>query len=593
MFKNFFSGLSGFDPEILTKLNPKSTRNLELTSASCLMGIVLASVSSAYLFYFSLNSIIIAIFVFAIVFLLLLALQIILITATTGNAQINEKDFEKEPENQYHYILFIIFSFLLAQPLLIFLFNTIKPEFVKNQISQLNLNEKNYQENTFKKNIGQLQHDLTLYERYLKELEFNNQIPKLKESENTAIDFSQNKRKALVIGNQSYATSPLNNPKKDATDISKKLEKIGFAVQPILDGDYATIENALKNYSNQLNPGDISFIYFSGHGFQDHGNNYLVPTDFKPSSDRSKAISLSAMIETISRRFPSASVFVIDACRDGMGKNQGLASIEAGQNTYIALAAEPGKFSYDDKPGSNGFFTKAILENIEADADIDKIFRRVREKVQHLTRNNQLTWTTHNLNTDLVLNTAKTQTSDFVKNLNELDKTGIPCREINQKNYGLEDKLKLQTCIYARYLKTKDDLNNVGQVTFKNNNLIETNNSEEVLAAYSAILKNFPFAFTIGMILITSLLSCGFVLRHRLRKEFNEYEALFHSEQRSLVIKQAKKYLRVAELLPYSDKSFISYAFSLIPNNDRKISSKVLRGNNAIEALLKKYKKKS
>jgi hypothetical protein len=387
--------------------------------------------------------------------------------------------------------------------------------------------------------------------------------------------------------------SPLNNPKKDAIDMSKKLEGMGFSVQSVLDGDFIDIENALKNYSNQLKPGDISFIYYSGHGFQDHGNNYLVPTDFKPSSDRSSAISLSVIIETISRRFPAASVFVIDACRDGMGKNQGLASIEAGQNTYVALAAEPGKFSYDDKPGSNGFFTKAILENIDADADIDTIFRKVREKVQHLTKNNQLTWTTHNLNTDLVLNAAKNQPSDFVKNINLSDKTGIPCRDINQKNYSAEDKLRLQTCIYARYLKTKDELININQFTPKKNNISDTNDSEDLLATYSAMLKNYPFGFLVGMVLIASFLSCGFVLRHRLRKEFNDYEALFHSEQRNIVIKQAKKYLNIAEQLPYGDKNFISNAFAVLPNQDRKIDSKILRGNNAIEALMKKYKKKT
>ena len=591
MFKNVFSKLSGFDSKILENLDDQGAKNLNLTSLWCLIGILFASFSSAYLVFFSLNSITTSIIVFTVVFLLLLALQIILITATTGNMQLNEREFESHKLNQYQYLLFILVSFLLAQPLLIFTFNLSKPEFVINQINQSHESEKYYQENTAKNNQSRFEKTLAKYDDYLTQINTTDKLPNFINVQNITNEQTSNNKKALIIGNQNYSSSPLNNPKKDALDMTKKLEAMGFDVQSVLDADYLTTETEFQKYIKQLKPNDISLIYYSGHGFQDHGNNYLVPIDFKPSFDRSKAISFSMVIESVSQRFPKASVFIIDACRDGMGRNQGLASIEAGQNTYIAFASEPGKSSFDGKSGTNGFFTSAILENISDEADIDTIFRRVRESVQHKTKNKQLTWTAHNLKSQLVLNEKIINSSDFVKHLNTHDKSGIPCKEFDSNNYSLSDKTSLQTCITARILKTKDDLEDLKQFN-KNIKKDETNDSQDLMLAYSMFLKNFPFRFVLGIILITFFLSGGFILRHRLRKEFFNYEILFHSYQRNILIKQAKKYFAIADRLPFGDKHFILNAFQLSSINERNIDSKIIHGKTAIEFLMKKFNKK-
>jgi hypothetical protein len=591
MFKNAFSRLSGFDLKILEDLDNKSAKDLNLTSLWCLLGILLASLSSGYLVFFSLNSIIASFIVFTIVFLLLLALQIILITATTGNMQLNEEEFENHNLNQYQYLLFILVSFLVAQPLLIFVFSVSKPEFVKNQVDQTHASQSSYQINTAKNDLGRLENTIAENEKYLIQIQSNDKLPNFSNIQSSSNELASNNKKALIIGNQNYLSSPLNNPKKDAMDMSKRLEAMGFSVKSLIDADYFTIESEFQKYIKQLKPNEISLIYFSGHGFQDHGNNYLVPVDFKPSYDRSKAISLSVMIESISQRFPKASIFIIDACRDGMSKSQGLASIEAGQNTYIALASEPGKSSFDDKPGTNGFFTKAILDNISDEVDIDTVFRRVRESVQHKTRNKQLTWTTHNLKSDLILNERVIGSSNLIKYLNASDKSGIPCEEFDSNNYSTANKISLQTCITARLLKSKDDLTELKQIN-KDIKGVETNNSQDLMLAYSIYLKNFPFRFVLGLILITFFLSGGFILRHRLRKEFFNYEILFHSSQRNIVLKQSKKYITIADGFPFADKHFVHNAFQVLPKKDRHIDSKIIHGKNAIEFLMKSFKKK-
>ena len=64
---------------------------------------------------------------------------------------------------------------------------------------------------------------------------------------------------------------------------------------------------------------DTAFFFYSGHGMEIGGANYLVPTDAElrtPGAEQIEAIDLSLVIESIGRA-RRLSVIVIDACRQG------------------------------------------------------------------------------------------------------------------------------------------------------------------------------------------------------------------------------------------------------------------------------------
>ena len=90
---------------------------------------------------------------------------------------------------------------------------------------------------------------------------------------------------ALVVGNSSYKASPLNNPKNDATDVGARLRQLGFDVYVQLDSDRKHMATAVEKFVGKLGPGDVGVFYFSGHGLQVEGENYLVPVDFEGSTD--------------------------------------------------------------------------------------------------------------------------------------------------------------------------------------------------------------------------------------------------------------------------------------------------------------------
>jgi hypothetical protein len=89
----------------------------------------------------------------------------------------------------------------------------------------------------------------------------------------------QGKRVALVIGNAKYKFSPLNNPVNDATDMAASLRSVGFDVIEIRDANKRQMRAATRRFEDKLAASDVGLVYYSGHGVEVKGRNYLIPVD--------------------------------------------------------------------------------------------------------------------------------------------------------------------------------------------------------------------------------------------------------------------------------------------------------------------------
>src|SRR5579872_1604329 len=89
------------------------------------------------------------------------------------------------------------------------------------------------------------------------------------------------RRVALVIGNSAYKNVPvLANPKNDAQLMARTLKSVGFDVTILVDADQAAMKRAMLDFGRKLRSNaDVGLFYYSGHGVQVHGANYLVPVD--------------------------------------------------------------------------------------------------------------------------------------------------------------------------------------------------------------------------------------------------------------------------------------------------------------------------
>jgi Caspase domain len=92
------------------------------------------------------------------------------------------------------------------------------------------------------------------------------------------------KRVALVIGNDSYQNAQaLSNARSDAK--AKALETSGFSVTLKQDLTLKSMKEALRTFKAEVAGGDDALFYFSGHGVQFEGSNYLIPVDVVAQSE--------------------------------------------------------------------------------------------------------------------------------------------------------------------------------------------------------------------------------------------------------------------------------------------------------------------
>jgi hypothetical protein len=211
-------------------------------------------------------------------------------------------------------------------------------------------------------------------------------------------------RVALVIGNGAYQRVPtLPNPPRDAADIARALEHLGFSVTRLDNATAADMRKALVEFGHAAEGSMMSVVFYAGHGMEAGGENWLIPTDAELQSDtdvESEAVSLRSVNLQVSKA-RQLGLIILDACRNNpfaakMKRSlstravaRGLAATEPTDNVLIAYAARDGTTA-SDGDGRNSPFTTALLRHIETPGlEISFLFRRVRDDVMLATNREQ------------------------------------------------------------------------------------------------------------------------------------------------------------------------------------------------------------
>ena len=210
---------------------------------------------------------------------------------------------------------------------------------------------------------------------------------------------------ALVIGNANY-TLPKNqliNAVNDALDVADKLTVLGFEVIKKTDCTTKELVECANDFGNRLLGYHTALFYFSGHGLQIDGKNYLtgVDTSFADStSAKYTSCALDMVLEYIQEAGPEIKILILDACRDNplpqqyrSVQSQGLAPIHAPKGTLIAFSTSPGEKAMDYGAGRNSIYTGSFLNHIDDEnIPIEDFFKRVRTTVYTLSGGKQTSW---------------------------------------------------------------------------------------------------------------------------------------------------------------------------------------------------------
>lgn len=236
---------------------------------------------------------------------------------------------------------------------------------------------------------------------------------------------------ALIIGQSTYEhIQPLANPANDSRDMAKLLTDLGFDARSVSDRDAKKLKRDLERFVEDAEGADVAFLYYSGHGIESAGENWLVPTDANVSSLANASetlVPLSAVMDDLKATVP-VTVMLLDACRTspfpagsvirvtpsgsaepigdgGLTPVRGAKALEvapdASENlgTVVGFAAEPGRPALDGPVGANSPYAAALLRHLAAMKGVEfgAVMRMVTEEVYLDTKAKQRPWVNESL----------------------------------------------------------------------------------------------------------------------------------------------------------------------------------------------------
>ncbi|MCR5613729.1 caspase family protein [Treponema sp.] len=214
--------------------------------------------------------------------------------------------------------------------------------------------------------------------------------------------FAQSEKKlALVIGNASYTQSnALRNPVRDASAMRDKLKSLGFEVIYAENASEDKFEKVLDDFYERLQGCNLGLFYFSGHGIESGGRNYLLPisSTIKTEKDLGHAVDLSEVMSDASYAGAKQLIFIIDACRNNplkttRGAPRGISVVNNNDisRSIVVCACGSGKTADDGNRGEHSPFTQALLNHIaDSGKTFDAVIRDVRREVSEATNNQQV-----------------------------------------------------------------------------------------------------------------------------------------------------------------------------------------------------------
>jgi hypothetical protein len=215
------------------------------------------------------------------------------------------------------------------------------------------------------------------------------------------------KRVAIVIGNGAYRNvQTLRNPKNDAAAVAAKLQQLGYSVVYARDVDRRAMNGAVDTFLAMVEPGSEALVYYSGHGVDLNGSNYLLPIDipaFDPDQERtfrSEGVNVADLLLDLQGKSARVNIVILDACRDNpfreakvngqtrsLGSTRGLAAVEPPRGMFIMFSAGVGEQALDNlgssDPSPNGLFTRKLLALMDHDGlEIHSLILQLRSQVQ-------------------------------------------------------------------------------------------------------------------------------------------------------------------------------------------------------------------
>jgi hypothetical protein len=187
----------------------------------------------------------------------------------------------------------------------------------------------------------------------------------------------------------------------------------------VADLDLNPMKSVIYKFINSIQPGAVVVFYFSGHGVESNGINYLIPRNavgISAANIQSTAIDAQHVINSMHKRNPRLVICILDCCRtdppdepidesspfkDALaGTRRGLAPMRAPRSTIIVYAcAAYETASPNSRNDRNSLYTYHLLRYIRTpNVDIETILKYVAADVARDSNYKQIPYRYSNCN---------------------------------------------------------------------------------------------------------------------------------------------------------------------------------------------------
>jgi tetratricopeptide (TPR) repeat protein len=220
---------------------------------------------------------------------------------------------------------------------------------------------------------------------------------------------------ALVIGNEAYTAVPrIDNPARDAQIVGAALQRAGFRLvggHSQVDLDKAAMDQMVEDFGTMARDADIALFYYSGHGMQLDGKNYLLPiniesTKINPGTSSVvlglHTLNADSVLKVMSDSGAHLKILLLDACRTPFIKGpSGLGPIEAPpepeggseSGTLIGFATQPNTTAWSGAAGDASPYAKALATYMKVRGlELFAMLNEVGLQVVRVTHHAQQPW---------------------------------------------------------------------------------------------------------------------------------------------------------------------------------------------------------
>lgn len=196
------------------------------------------------------------------------------------------------------------------------------------------------------------------------------------------------RRHALVMGNGRYSPdrAAILTSRKNVLDVSEALRNLEFEVAQDLDVPASTMRARVIDFFTKLRSNDstrmLAVFYYTGHGIQYRGDNFLVPSDVivNQNADAMSRGCINVDKELFTQvTLPNdgSSVLIFDACRNDPTQSKmdvatSFNQVVPPRGTVITFSTAPGRYAIAPRsPDENSIFTGILVDELKkANANI-------------------------------------------------------------------------------------------------------------------------------------------------------------------------------------------------------------------------------